>query len=63
MAKKQYYISDKILNNPETTVTAEQWKDYDGIFNLDADGTYFIYVRVADNAGNEVILNSEGVVI
>ena len=63
VAKKQYYISDKILNNPETTVTAEQWKDYDGIFNLDADGTYFIYVRVADNAGNEVILNSEGVVI
>ena len=63
VAKRQYYVSDRLLDNPETAVEEGQWKDYDGAFKLDAAGTCFIYVRTADNAGNEVILNSEGVVI
>ncbi|MBD5089144.1 MAG: hypothetical protein HDT30_10115 [Clostridiales bacterium] len=59
IAKKQYYISDKEI----TDFNNIEWMEYTKTIHLDAKGTYFIYVNVSDNAGNEVILNSEGIVI
>ncbi len=59
VANKQYYISSKELENTGSV----EWKDYTGTISLNAEGTYFIYVKAADNYGNEVILNSEGIVI
>lgn len=59
VAQKQYYISDKEITNTNDI----EWKDYAGTINLNAKGTYFIYVKVSDKAGNTVILNSEGIVI
>ena len=63
IAKKQYYISDKEIENAQSVITDDMWMDYTKKVHLDANGTYFIYVRVSDNAGNEIIQNSEGVVI
>lgn len=59
IAEKQYYISDKEITNTNDI----EWKDYTETINLNAKGTYFIYVKVSDKAGNTVILNSEGIVI
>lgn len=59
---KQYYVSHKEIDNPQTEIYGK-WKDYTGAFKLYASGTYFIYVRALDNAGNEIIQNSEGIVI
>lgn len=57
----EYYISNKEITSAELeTVT---WKQYENGLSLAAKGTYFIYVRVADNAGNTAVYNSEGIVI
>lgn len=58
---KQYYIANKELTTEE--IAALQWSDYSDTISLDAKGVYFIYVKVEDNAGNTVVLNSEGIVI
>ena len=58
---KQYYIADKELTSDE--IAALQWNNYSDTISLNAEGVYFIYVRVEDNAGNSVVLNSEGIVI
>lgn len=58
---KQYYIADKELTEAE--IAALQWKDYASAISLNPEGVYFIYVKVEDNAGNSVVLNSEGIVI
>lgn len=59
IATKQYYISNEEIADTSSI----EWKVYTGKISLNATGTYFIYVRVVDNGGNEVILNSEGIVI
>lgn len=61
VAYKQYYISDKRL-------TAEQlqevsWKNYEGPLELQEKGLYVLYAHTADLLGNEVICNSDGIVI
>lgn len=58
---KQYYIANKELTEAE--IEALQWNNYSDTISLDAKGVYFIYVKVEDNAGNSVVLNSEGIVI
>lgn len=55
----QYFIADKELEDTDDVI----WSDYTKKISLDAEGTYFIYVKVTDNAGNETVLNSEGVVV
>lgn len=57
----QYYIANKELTNDD--IEALQWNDYTNAISLNGEGVYFIYVRVEDNAGNSVVLNSEGIVI
>lgn len=57
----QYYISNEKLTSDEIAVL--QWNDYTNAISLDVEDVYFIYVKVEDNAGNNAILNSEGIVI
>ena len=59
VAEKQYYISREEITNTSRIA----WLDYTDTLSLNATGKYFIYMRVVDNAGNEVILNTEGIVI
>ena len=59
VAEKQYYISSEEITNTSRIA----WLDYTDTLSLNATGKYFIYMRVVDNAGNEVILNTEGIVI
>lgn len=59
IAEKQYVISDKEI----TDIDSIEWKDYKEKLSLNANGIYFIYVKVTDNAGNTTIFNSEGIVI
>ena len=59
VAEKQYYISSEEITNTSSIA----WLDYTDTLSLNATGKYFIYMRVVDNAGNEVILNTEGIVI
>ena len=61
VASIQYYISDSELG--ETAISEVEWKNYAGKIALDAQGVYFIYVKVTDNYGNCATLNSEGIVI
>ncbi len=59
IAEKQYYVSNEEISDTSNI----SWENYTGTISLDAAETYFIYVRVVDNAGREIILNSEGIVI
>lgn len=59
VAEKQYYISREEITNTSRIA----WLDYTDTLSLNATGKYFIFMRVVDNAGNEVILNTEGIVI
>ena len=61
VAVKQYYIANAEMNTEN--LESIQWKDYEETLSLEATGTYFVYIRMVDNAGHEVILNSEGIVI
>ena len=59
VAEKQYYISSEEITNTSRIA----WLNYTDTLSLNATGKYFIYMRVVDNAGHEVILNTEGIVI
>lgn len=61
VATKQYYIASAELSEDELMNVS--WSDYTETLNLNATGKYFIYIRVVDNAGREVVLNSEGIVV
>ena len=55
----QYFISDREI----TDVGSIVWSTYMEPLDLNTQGTYFIYVKVTDNAGNTAVLNSEGIVV
>lgn len=57
----QYYISKNELS--QTELKAVAWEAYEKPLSLNTIGTYVIYVRAVDKAGNEAIFNSEGIVI
>ena len=59
---KQYYIADAAIKDLENLADVS-WKDYTEPIRLDAQGTYFVYIKASDKAGNTIIQNSEGVVI
>lgn len=59
VAEKQYYISSEEI----TDTSSIAWLDYTDTLSLNATGKYLIYMRVVDNAGHEVMLNTEGIVI
>ncbi len=58
---KQYYIASSVVAND--AVGSISWTDYTKSISLDKNGKYFVYTKVVDNAGNTVILNSDGIVI
>lgn len=60
VAEVRYFISDKNLNKEE--LNNAEWKNGDS-FSLTADNKYIIYARVTDNAGNYVIINSDGIIM
>ena len=64
----QYFISDKWIPDEEIVKTGDlEWSNYnyneEEEISLDGAGTYFIYVKVSDQAGNKAVYNSEGIVI
>ncbi len=59
VADKQYYISEEEITNAENF----QWSEYTDTLKINATGKYYIYVKVTDKGGNEVIRNSEGIVV
>lgn len=60
-----WYVSHEILSVDEVqALDASVWTDYDDTaISLDENGTYVVYVKVRDNAGNTAVLCSEGIVI
>ena len=58
----QYYLFDRELERDEVRSITD-WIDYNGIFKIDPDNRYVIYVKVTDNAGNAEYINSEGIVL
>lgn len=56
---KQYYISDREITEPDSI----EWKTYTGDISLDAGGTYLVYAKATDRAGNTAVFNNEGMVI
>ncbi|MCI8527829.1 MAG: LPXTG cell wall anchor domain-containing protein [Lachnospiraceae bacterium] len=63
IAEQLYYISDRELTETEAASKDIQWEAYTDTVHLEADGVYFIYVKVTDKEGNTAIYNSEGIVI
>ncbi len=60
IASVQYYMAFGVIPNVSDI---PGWTDYTEAITLDLDRTYVIYVKVTDKGGNEVILNSEGIVV
>lgn len=57
-----YFLAEEELSLDEVKAISE-WTEYTGTFNIDPDHAYIIYVKVVDNAGNTVYVNSGGVVL
>lgn len=59
-----YYVSDKELTEEEILGITEWIPITSGeSFSIDPDNKYVIYARFADNAGNTVYINSNGLVL
>ena len=58
---KLYFVADKELT--ETELADVEWKNYGTAFNIDPDGKFVIYAKVSDNDGNDVTVNSNGIVL
>ena len=56
-----YLISDKALTLEQ--LQASQWKDYTAPVTLSAEGSWIVYAKAVDNAGNVTYVNSDGLVI
>ncbi len=58
----QYYLADGVLNETGQKAITE-WIDYNGTFKIDPDNKVVVYARVIDNAGNTLLINSDGIVL
>lgn len=56
-----YYISSESLT--EEQLANAHWETYSEAFYLEEDGSYVIYAKVMDNAGNIVYASSDGIII
>ncbi len=57
-----YYLSETKLELDELN-TINEWQEYNGTFQIDAERRYVIYARVRDNAGNITYINSDGIIL
>ena len=60
--KIEYYLSDKQLSEEELA-KLENLTLYEGLFNIDPDNEYVIYVRLTDESGNSSWINTDGIVL
>ena len=58
-----YYLSDEILSKQEITKSDINWLNYANGFYIKANCKKFVYAKAVDEAGNETIVNSDGIVI
>ena len=59
----KYYISDKLLNNDELdAIDNSKWKDTDSTLEINPVGSNIIYVKVLDNSGNYIYINSDKII-
>ncbi len=57
-----YYLSETKLELDELD-TMNDWQEYNGTFEIDAERKYVIYARVRDYAGNITYINSDGIIL
>ena len=62
MDKIEYILSEKELSEDELKAVTD-WTSYTDIFSINPGRKYVIYAKVTDNAGNFVIVNSNGIVV
>ncbi len=58
----QYYLTSGELSEDEVEVITD-WQDYNGTFKINPDNKYVVYAKITDNAGNSLIINSNGIVL
>ncbi len=58
----QYYLASGELSEDEVEMITD-WQDYNGTFKINPDNKYVVYAKVTDNAGNTLIINSNGIVL
>ena len=58
----QYYLAGGELSETEVEQITE-WEDYNGTFKIDSNNRYVVYVKITDNAGNTLYINSDGIVL
>ena len=60
--KIEYILSEKELSEDELKAVTD-WTSYTDKFSINPGRKYVIYAKVTDNAGNFVIVNSNGIVV
>lgn len=60
--KVQYHLAGGELSEAEVKQITE-WEDYNGTFQINPNNRYVVYVKVTDNAGNILYINSDGIVL
>ena len=59
-----YYLAERELALDEVkSIGNDDWKEYNGTFQINPDNEYIVYVKVTDNAGNTLYINSAGIVL
>ena len=61
IASKQYYIAERKMS--ESDLSNAVWTDYTDPISLPLGRNQIVYVKIRDNTGNEVILNSPAFVV
>ncbi|MBS7239429.1 MAG: InlB B-repeat-containing protein, partial [Acetatifactor sp.] len=59
----KYYLSDKELTEAEAKADGIIWTAYESAFDISPNSKQIVYAKVTDEAGNLVIVNSEGIVV
>lgn len=60
----EYYVSNVLLTTTElNALTSTNWVTYSSEILIDQIGTYVVYVKVIDNAGNVTYVNTDYIVL
>ena len=62
IATIHYFLSNRVLSEAELR-DITQWTLYDGIFKINPDDQFVIYVKITDSAGNVTYISSDGVIL